>query len=109
MVRKAFFGHAFYTLIRDRQGRLVVGGRYDDAVVLRFTANGRLDRGFGRRGRVEFRLGLVPGVKLISSTAYHLAIDRRGRIVVAGNSYTEDIVFPGNDGDPYPAVARLLG
>jgi uncharacterized delta-60 repeat protein len=94
----------------DRRGRLLAvgyrrrdGERYD-AVVLRFSANGRLDRSFGKGGRTLFKLGIVPGVDFDDSSPRYVAVDRRGRIVVAGTVYDGDV-----PPTPYPAVARLSG
>lgn len=98
------------SITHDRRGRLLVagnrwrdGGRYD-AVVLRLSADGRIDRSFGTRGRTLFKLGFVPGVRFDDSNPAQVVVDRRGRIVVAGTVY---------DGDtpptPYPAIARLEG
>jgi uncharacterized delta-60 repeat protein len=94
----------------DRRGRIVVvgdrrrdGERYD-AVVLRFSANGRIDRSFGTNGRTLFKLGIVPGVHFDDSSPTEVAVDRRGRIVVAGT--VQDGSLPPTS---YPAVARLRG
>lgn len=69
-----------------------------------FFADGRIDRSFGRRGRTLFKLGLVPGVRFDDSNPAQVAVDRRGRIVVAGTVYDGDV-----PPTPYPAVARLKG
>jgi uncharacterized delta-60 repeat protein len=95
---------------QDRRGRLLaVGNRWRDgerydAVVLRFSANGRIDRSFGTRGRAVFKLGIVRGVHFDDSNPSAVAVDRRGRIVVAGTVYDGNV-----PPTPYAAVARLRG
>ncbi|RKQ88153.1 beta-propeller uncharacterized protein DUF5122 [Solirubrobacter pauli] len=98
---------------RDRRGRLVVVGAQlgqeeepARSVVLRLSANGRLDRTFANR---RFTLGRVPGVKIVASGIEQVAIDDRGRIVLAGNVYNDQFALREDLGDPYPAIARLKG
>ena len=55
--------------------------------VARLSANGHLDRRFGI---VAKRLGSLRGVRLIASEARHVAIDDRGRIVIAGEAYDDN-------------------
>ncbi|WP_169542102.1 hypothetical protein [Solirubrobacter soli] len=106
---------AINAIARDRRGRLVAAGdRHPrdykrDAAVLRFSARGRLDRSFGSRGIAVKRLGLVRGVNIVSSTADHVAIDDRGRIVIAGQSYDDEFIGREDQGQSYPAIARLQG
>jgi uncharacterized delta-60 repeat protein len=66
----------------DRWGRIVVGGTADDMFALaRYTENGRLDPSFHGDGKVltDFRSTQREGIRA-------LAIDRHGRIVVAGKA-----------------------
>jgi hypothetical protein len=70
---------------------------------------GRIDRSFGSRGVAVKRLGLIRGVKILSSSANQVAVDDRGRIVVAGQSYDEESGIREDEGQPYPAIARLKG
>lgn len=97
-------------LTHDRRGRVIATGdrmrdveRYD-AVVLRFSADGRIDRSFGTHGRALFKLGIVRGVHFDDSSPTAVAVDRRGRIVVAGT--VQNGSLPPTS---YPAVARLRG
>ncbi len=70
-----------------RDARIVVAGANEPNVVggpssvmlARYRANGSLDRGFGRHGRLISRL---PGIE--ESEATGVAIDRHGKIVVVG-------------------------
>ena len=104
-------------ITRDRRGRVVLAGTtstthtYDDyaAFVFRLTARGRMDLSFGRRGAKVFRLGVAPGLGISASGADSVAIDDRGRIFVAGEVFDDDFVFREDTGNPYPAIARLLG
>jgi uncharacterized delta-60 repeat protein len=121
------FGHRGYltglrrvtpgALARDARGRIVLGGTLlrprganpYQATVLRFGAHGRPDRTFATRGRKVFLLGRIPGTRISGSSIGAVAIDRRGRIVVAGEVFDEDFVDREDQGNPYPAVARLKG
>jgi uncharacterized delta-60 repeat protein len=61
-------------------GRIVVTSLYGrNFVVVRFLRNGEIDRSFGRRGRVKTNLGGNDDADVV-------AIQRDGRIVVAGTS-----------------------
>ncbi|MBE2320813.1 hypothetical protein DVA67_032945 [Solirubrobacter sp. CPCC 204708] len=103
----------FSAVTVDRRGRVLFGGSvFADgyvAALYRLTARGRLDRTFARRGIKEFRLGRPAGIDIGRSTIGHIAVDRRGRIVVAGNVYDEDFEYREDIGNPYPAIARLHG
>lgn len=102
-------------IARDRRGRLVLAGMRiegedaGDASVVRFSARGRIDRTFATHGRKRFLLGRLRGVKLESSDISELAIDDRGRIVVAGRAYDTEFELREDIGNPYPAIARLKG
>ncbi len=61
----------------DSRGRAVVADEPDGLAVRRFTVRGRVDRSFGRRGRV-----VLAGRKFAVATA--VAVDAGGRVVVAG-------------------------
>ena len=77
--------------------------------VARLTRRGRLDRSFGRRGVVVRQLGAARGVTLVASEVRHVAIDDRGRIVVAGEAYDDEYELRDDLGRSYPAIARLRG
>ena len=74
-----------WALARDRNGRIVLVGRVEPengtsyVVLARYRANGRLDTSFGRRGIVRTKSGPY-------LTAYHVAIQANGRIVIAGQT-----------------------
>ena len=64
----------------QENGRIVVTSLYGrNFVVMRFLRNGRIDRTFGRRGKVTTNLGG-------NDDADSVAIQRDGRILVAGTS-----------------------
>ena len=46
---------------------------------------------------------------LVASQARHVAIDDRGRIVIAGEVYDDDYELRDDLGKSYPAIARLHG
>ena len=82
----------------DGRGRIVLAGIADtnaDPVSGRRGAADRraaaLDRSFGRRGVVARQLGAARGLTLVASEARHVAIDARGRIVVAGEAYDDEL------------------
>jgi hypothetical protein len=77
--------------------------------VARLTARGRADRSFGRRGVVARQLGAARGLTLVASEARHVAIDARGRIVVAGEAYDNEYLLRDDLGRSHPAIARLHG
>lgn len=103
------------SIVRDRRGRIVLGGSRIEtelpwqATVVRLTARGNVDRSFGTGGRKFVGLGKIPGVNIIASEVTQLAIDRRDRIVVAGTVYDDDAVLREDLGTPYPGIARLKG
>lgn len=87
-------------IVRDRRGRLLVGGTTNaQALVLRLSTKGRVDRAFGRDGRAR----IAPPRPLRGWNADHLALDERERIVVAGSGWTKDQ----DVGAFRPVVARL--
>jgi uncharacterized delta-60 repeat protein len=100
-----------WALAVDRHGRIVAAGTFwttaedGDAVVLRYSSKGVLDRSFGKHGRARFALAARAdiGMRVASSRALHVAIDRLGRIVVAGEVYGPGFDYP----QYFPAVARL--
>ena len=63
----------------------------------------------GPRPGVAKQIGVLRGVRLIASEAHHVAIDDRGRIVLAGVTYDDDYAIRDDLGRSYPAVARLQG
>jgi uncharacterized delta-60 repeat protein len=84
----------------DSLGRIVVVGsseRMDgdaDVALARYTADGKLDTSFGTGGKVVTQLGSA------TDTAYGVAIDPSGRIVVAG----EASPYPNAYSSPDPRV-----
>jgi uncharacterized delta-60 repeat protein len=99
-------------LARDRRGRLVAAGsvgvdrgRTWDAAAMRLGPDGRVDRRFGL---VVRRLGALAHVHLVSSEAFAAAVDARGRIVLAGAAYDDDLPDDRAEiGKSYFAAARL--
>ncbi len=86
----------------DSRGRIVVAGFAFGFSFARFTAQGHLDRHFGRHGHaVTGRSvgGGSTGQGLYGATS--VAIDRRDRIVASG--------FQKKNGEEHFAVVRLLG
>ncbi len=66
----------------DSKGRVVVGGAANGAIALaRYKPSGKLDRSFGNRGKVTSDLA-----RPIRRGGRTVAIDSRGRIVVAGDA-----------------------
>ena len=92
--------------LRASRGVWATSKVYGQAGVARLSANGNLDRRFGI---VAKRLGSLRGVRLIASEARHVAIDDRGRIVIAGEAYDDDYGIRDDLGRSYPAIARLKG
>jgi uncharacterized delta-60 repeat protein len=83
------------TAIRDATGGVLVAGgitgcsvagRFDAAIV-RLTPTFELDRSFGDGGRACVRRAVEGGIEYV---AYALAVDSRGRIVVAGDTWTTE-------------------
>lgn len=103
-----------FDMARDRRGRIVLAGersRYDvpRTLVARLTASGRRDRRFGPDGTVLLQIGSRARTRLVASAAYALAIDARGRIVLAGVAYDDNAMDREDLGRSYFAVARLKG
>ncbi|WP_372728100.1 hypothetical protein [Nocardioides sp.] len=74
-------GGAYVTrVIPLRGGRILVAGAVSggDQVLVRYLRNGRIDRAFGRNGRVRTRLPAW------ESSVEDLVLDSRGRILTAG-------------------------
>jgi uncharacterized delta-60 repeat protein len=80
----------FITAVRiDNHNRIVVAGGADDHMALaRYQPDGTLDRSFNGDGKVltDFR-------STAQETAYAIAIDRSGRIVVGGSAGTDGGYF----------------
>jgi uncharacterized delta-60 repeat protein len=79
-----FSGYTGFTEVEALpSGKLLVSGYIHQRYVLyRLTADGRIDRGFGRNGRVAFA---KPGSRSIRFTSFFEApftVDHRGRIVL---------------------------
>jgi hypothetical protein len=55
------------------------------------------------------QLGAARSLTLVASEARHVAIDARGRIVVAREAYDGEYLLRDDLGRSYPAVARLQG
>jgi len=65
----------------DGKGRVVVAGSdWNYLVVLRYRANGTLDKSFGTKGIVRLRLSKT------EISASDVAFDRKGRVVIAATS-----------------------
>lgn len=79
-----YSGYTGFTEVKALpSGKLLVSGYIHQRYVLyRLTADGRIDRGFGRDGRVAFA---KPGSRAIKYTTFFeapFAVDARGRIVL---------------------------
>jgi uncharacterized delta-60 repeat protein len=74
-----------YAVAIQPDGKIVVAGRSASGgwrfAVARYTARGRLDPSFGSAGTVRTAIGLGP-----EAAAAAVAVDRRGRILVAGRA-----------------------
>jgi hypothetical protein len=97
----------------DNRGRVVLAGARGEidsgdprAMVMRIGPSGRLDRRLGVR-RIE--LGARKGVRFIGSEARAVAIDARGRIVLAGVAFDDNVEIREDLGRSYFAAARLKG
>lgn len=103
------------SIVRDRRGRIVLGGSRIEtefpwqATVNRLTPSGNVDRAFATGGRKFVGLGEIEGEEIVASEVNQLAIDWRGRIVVAGTVYDDNAVIREDLGIPYPGIARLKG
>lgn len=98
-----FSGYTGFTEVKALpSGKLLVSGYIHQRYVLyRLTADGRIDRGFGRNGRVAFA---KPGLRSIRFTSFFeapFAVDSRGRIVLCVP------LFPEGPEEPI-AFLRLL-
>jgi uncharacterized delta-60 repeat protein len=86
------------SLALDRHGRVLLGGTLDHGIgIVRLTARGAIDRGFGRGGRATRRVGQEAVVNDIE-------IEAGGSIVAAGTA------FPHRSGgywEAMPVVARF--
>jgi hypothetical protein len=97
----------------DRRGRVVLAGTRGSielgsvqTTVMRVTSAGRRDPRLGVR-RLE--LGSQRGVTFIGSEPRAVAIDTRGRIVLAGVAFDDDVAIREDLGRSYFAAARLHG
>jgi uncharacterized delta-60 repeat protein len=78
----------------DAQGRIVLGGFADsggsdfDFAVVRLTTNGSLDTTFDGDGKQTVAFNLGDGGLTNADFARSLAIDKAGRIVIAGTAFT---------------------
>jgi uncharacterized delta-60 repeat protein len=104
-----------FNLALQQDGKIVVVGTSDsgeiigdpqgdhehlgDSVVVRYLPNGRLDRTFGRGGKILTDLGAS---ELFSA----VAIDAQGRIVAVGNA--AQLVAPDTVGDSDTTMVRYL-
>jgi uncharacterized delta-60 repeat protein len=98
-----FSGYTGFTEVKALpSGKLLVSGYIHQRYVLyRLTADGRIDRSFGRNGRVAFA---KPGSRSIRFTSFFeapFAVDHRGRIVLCVP------LFPEGPEEPI-AFLRLL-
>jgi len=98
-----YSGYTGFTEVKALpSGRLLVSGYVHQRYVLyRLTADGRIDRSFGRSGRVAFA---KPGSRAIVFTSFFVApfaVDPRGRIVLCVP------LFPEGFGEPI-GFLRLL-
>jgi uncharacterized delta-60 repeat protein len=98
-----FSGYTGFTEVKALpSGKLLVSGYIHQRYVLyRLTADGRIDRSFGRNGRVAFA---PPGSRSIRFTSFFVApfaVDHRGRIVLCVP------LFPEGPEEPI-AFLRLL-
>ena len=89
-----------YAIKLQSDGKLVVGGRTGqypkfDFALARYSSDGQLDQTFGSEGKVTTNLGNT-------DEAYALALQRNGKIVLAGISFANGSSFDF-------ALARYLG
>lgn len=81
------FTGTFTDVIALRHHKVLAAGMLNDALaIVRLDASGRLDRSFGKGGKVRLDFGRNPDQA--GSFAGGAAIDSRGRIVVAGQLRT---------------------
>jgi uncharacterized delta-60 repeat protein len=98
-------------IVRDRQGRVLVGGTDGNqaGLVARLRPNGALDPSFGRGGLVRGHLGRVPRPNRTAFSAVTaLALQPDGRILAAGVLGDEATAGREDMGLVYLTVARLL-
>jgi uncharacterized delta-60 repeat protein len=102
-------------MVHDARGRLLLAGAAkrpssggENALVMRLTAGGRPDTGFGSAGAVVRRMGGALGARFVDSRATALAV-ARGRVWVAGVAFDDDVDPVADIGRAWPAVMRLLG
>jgi len=91
-----FSGYTGFTEVKAlSSGRLLVSGYIHQRYVLyRLTADGRIDRSFGRNGRVAFA---KPGARAVKLTSYFVApfaVDPGGRIVLCVPLFPEGPEVP---------------
>ncbi|HEY0545979.1 MAG TPA: FG-GAP-like repeat-containing protein [Pyrinomonadaceae bacterium] len=89
------YGDEGYCGVLLANGKILVGGlsrsvgTLDDQAVVRFNANGSVDTSFGTSGRAT--------VETVASsqfdTAYGIAVQPDGKIVVVGSTYTGEALF----------------
>jgi uncharacterized delta-60 repeat protein len=99
----------------QRDGKLVAAGRAALPhewwpVLARYRRDGRLDRTFGHRGIVQTHFRRVDGLSMFEG-AHAVALQRDGKIVVAGDSEAVDEQCPGGTCAPASdlfALARYL-
>jgi uncharacterized delta-60 repeat protein len=98
-------------LVRDRRGRILVGGTDGNqaGLVARLRPGGGLDPGFGRGGLVRGHLGRVPRPNRTAFSAVtSLALQPNGRILAAGVLGDEAAAQREDMALVYLTVARLL-
>ena len=71
--------------------------------------SGRSDRSFAVKGIKRFPFAPVDALEVSGASPHHVALDARGRIVIAGEVYDSDFVSREDQGTAYPAIARLNG
>jgi uncharacterized delta-60 repeat protein len=91
-----YSGYTGFTEVKALpSGKLLVSGYIHQRYVLyRLTADGRIDRTFGKDGRVAFA---KPGARAIKFTSYFaapFAVDHRGRIVICAPLFPEGFEEP---------------
>jgi uncharacterized delta-60 repeat protein len=101
--RGRFSGYTGFTEVKALpSGKLLVSGYIHQRYVLyRLTAGGRIDRSFGKNGRVAFAKPGARSLRIISFFEAPFAVDSRGRIVLCVP------LFPEGSEEPI-AFLRLL-
>jgi uncharacterized delta-60 repeat protein len=97
-------GFRMAALAADGRGRVLVAGRSraPRAALVRLSARGRRDRGFGRLGLVRRTMGKIPGGGRRSRSEIEAVTARGARVVLAG-------VVADGKGRGYVMAARLRG